>query len=377
MKLRILTVALMVWTGGVHAALFDNIFVFGDSLSDGGNAFAITGGFPPYVTYPGPGPFPVFTQRATNGPTAAEVMSAQLGKPVTASQSGGTNYAVMGAATQAYTRTDLPDAPAAFPAAPKPASVTTHNYVPFNYWYLDSSFYGGAAGFGIDNLKLAGVDNQVQAFRTLPPSQDPNRSLFMIWAGANDFLLDGAAGFLAAADSIASFVDGLYADPAIGARTFFVPNIPDLAKTPDSLTAFAVLSPEDAAIQAAQLRGLTMLFNADLAANLDALEASRPGLKVVQFDTFSFVDAILADAAAYGFTNTTGACVDRDNPLVVCSNPDQYAFWDGFHPTAAAHALLGAAFAGAITQAIPEPQTYVLLAAGLVLLLIARRRATR
>jgi phospholipase/lecithinase/hemolysin len=372
MKLRILTVALVVWAGGAHAALFDNIFVFGDSLSDGGNAFAITGGFPPYVTYPGP----VFTQRPTNGPTAAEVMSAQLGTPATASQSGGSNYAVMGAATQAYTRTDLPDAPPILAGLPKPGSVTTHNYVPFGYWYLDSSSLG-AAGFGLDNLKLAGVDNQVQAFKSLPPSQDPNRSLFMIWTGVNDFLLGGATGFLAAADNISSFVGDLYDDPAIAARTFFVPNIPDLARTPDSLAAFAMLPPADAALQAALLRGLTTQFNADLAANLEALEASHPGLNVVQFDTFSFVDAILDDASAYGFTNTTDACVDRNDPLVVCSNPDQYAFWDGFHPSAASHALLGAAFAGAITQAIPEPQTYVLLAAGLILLLIARRRAIR
>lgn len=375
MKLSILTVTLtgLVWAGGAQAALFDNIFVFGDSLSDGGNAYAITGGFPPYVTYPGPVP----SQRATNGPTAAEVMAAQLGTAVTPSQHGGTNYAVMGAGTQAYTRTDLPDAPASFPASPKPGSVTTRNYVPFGYWYLDSSFYGGAAGFGINALRAAGVDSQVQAFLSAPPSQDPSRSLFMIWSGANDFLLGGADGFLAAADNIASFVGTLYDDPAVAARNFFVPNIPDLAKAPDSLAAFATLPPAEAALQAALLRGLTMLFNADLAANLDALEASRPGLTVVQFDTFGFVDAILADAGAHGFTNTTDACVDRNNPFVVCSNPDQYAFWDGSHPSAASHALLGAAFAGAITQAIPEPRTYVLLTAGLVLLLIARRRAIR
>ena len=373
MQLRTMTLALaaMVWASATQAALFQNIFVFSDSLSDGGNSFAITGGFPPYV-YPGL----TFTQRATNGLTAAEVMAKQLGTPVTPSQHGGTNYSVMGAATQAYTRTDLPDAPASYPASPKPGSVTTHNYVPYGYWYLDSGYYGGVAGFKINDLKPYGVDKQVTDFLAAPPSQDPSRSLFMIWAGANDFLLGGAAGFLGAADNIASFVGQLYDDPAVAARNFLVPNIPDLSKTPDSIAAFALLPPDQAALQAAQLRELTMMFNALLSAKLEEEEASRPGMTLVDFDTFGFVDGILADPAAHGFTNTTQACVDRANPLLVCSNPDEYAFWDGFHPSAASYALIGGAFAGAVTQAIPEPQTCVLLAAGLVLLVMVRRRVT-
>ena len=136
MNLRTMTLALtaMVWAGGAQAALFDDIFVFGDSLSDGGNSFAITGGFPPYVMYPGP---TTPTQRATNGLTAAEVMAKQLGTPVTPSQHGGTNYSVMGAATKAYTRTDLP-ALRAIPHPRTPGSVTTHNYVPYGYWYLEA-----------------------------------------------------------------------------------------------------------------------------------------------------------------------------------------------------------------------------------------------
>ena len=54
-------------------------------------------------------------------------------------------------------------------------------------------------------------------------------------------------GFLDAADNIASFVDQLYDDPGVAARNFLVPNIPDLAKTPDSIAAFALLPPDQAA----------------------------------------------------------------------------------------------------------------------------------
>jgi phospholipase/lecithinase/hemolysin len=371
-----LTLGTALWALSAQARLFDDIFVFGDSLSDGGNSYALTGGFPPYVD-----PSFTATQRATNGPTAAEVMATRLGTPVTPSRSGGTNYSVMGAATRPYVRTDLADPPAGFPPPPlpapiKPASLTTSNYVPFGYWYLNDYHYFGLAGFEIDNLEPYGVDKQVDDFLDGPPVQDPSRSLFMIWTGVNDFLLGDAGGFLGAAGNIAAFVGALYDDPNVAARYFLVPNIPDLAKTPDSLAEFAMLPPDEAAIQAAQLRGLTQLFNETLTGNLDAVEASRPGLTVVEFDTFSFVDAILADAGAYGFTNATQACVDRNNPAIVCANPDEYVFWDGFHPSAASHALIGEAFAGAITQAIPEPGTYALMAAGLILLVMVRRRAS-
>jgi phospholipase/lecithinase/hemolysin len=197
----------------------------------------------------------------------------------------------------------------------------------------------------------------------------------MIWAGANDLLLGDPDQFQMAAGNIASFVGDLYDAPGVEARNFLVPNMPDLAKTPDSLAAFALLPQDQAALQAAQLRGLTVLFNSLLANALAREAQSRPDMTIVEFDTFSFVDGILANPSAYGFTNTTQACVDRANPLAVCSDPDEYVFWDGFHPSAASHALIGAAFAGAVTQAIPEPQTYVLLAAGLVLLVMVRRRA--
>ena len=155
-----------------------------------------------------------------------------------------------------------------------------------------------------------------------------------------------------------------------------VPNIPDLSKTPDSIAAFALLPPDQAALQARATARAHDDVQRAAAAKLEEEEASRPGMTLVEFDTFGFVDGILADPAAHGFTNTTQACVDRANPLVVCSNPDEYVFWDGFHPSAASYALIGGAFAGAVTQAIPEPQTFVLLAAGLVLLVMVRRRVT-
>ncbi len=52
------------------ASAYSDIFVFGDSLSDSGNVFAATGGFPPAPYYDG---------RFSNGPTYAEDLAGMLG----------------------------------------------------------------------------------------------------------------------------------------------------------------------------------------------------------------------------------------------------------------------------------------------------------
>jgi phospholipase/lecithinase/hemolysin len=48
--------------------------------------------------------------------------------------------------------------------------------------------------------------------------------------------------------------------------------------------------------------------------------------------------------------------------MTVCANPEQYLWWDTFHPTTHGHEILGELFA----QAIPEPSTLLLLCTSLV-----------
>ena len=76
-----------------------SLYVVGDSLLDQGNAFILTGGtFPP----------PPYDQRGSNGPVAAEYLASALGVPLAPSAAGGTNYAVLGAATGAVAIPSLP-----------------------------------------------------------------------------------------------------------------------------------------------------------------------------------------------------------------------------------------------------------------------------
>ncbi|MBI3393045.1 MAG: hypothetical protein HY039_07635 [Nitrospirae bacterium] len=53
------------------AVSYNQIFVFGDSLSDDGNAYVLTGGLNP--------PSPPYAQRFSNGPVAVEYLAAWMG----------------------------------------------------------------------------------------------------------------------------------------------------------------------------------------------------------------------------------------------------------------------------------------------------------
>ena len=75
-----------------------------------------------------------------------------------------------------------------------------------------------------------------------------------------------------------------------GARTLLVPNMPDLGRIPFGLTSG----------NSAGLTALTVAFNSLLAQTLAQLEGALPGLDIREFDTFAFVDAAIANPAAYG-----------------------------------------------------------------------------
>lgn len=81
---------------------------------------------------------------------------------------------------------------------------------------------------------------------------------------------------------------------------------------------------------------LSSTFNSQLEAAFNALA----GPEVVKLDLFGISFSILSDPSAFGLTNVTDPCVTPDVEPYVCRNPDEYLFWDGIHPTKAAHGIL-------------------------------------
>ncbi|HZF80664.1 MAG TPA: PEP-CTERM sorting domain-containing protein, partial [Rubrivivax sp.] len=88
---------------------------------------------------------------------------------------------------------------------------------------------------------------------------------------------------------------------------------------------------------------------------------------VATFDVFGFGTQVAADPAAFGITNVADAC-----GAVAGANCSQYLYWDGIHPSTAAHALISSSMLQVV--AIPEPASMLLMAVGLAGLVTVRRR---
>lgn len=313
MKKTLRSLLLVVWVAllaplGAQASLqtLSSLYVFGDSLSDGGN-------------YNGPGgpgtfpPSPYVGGRYTNGLTAVEYLW-QAYHPgdtsFTPSNFGGTNYALGGATTGGFNYNAInPNVPTALQP-----------------WFA-------AQG---------GMANQVAQFSgACNACFNPADSLFVAWAFPNDVFANAALGVAGLppealiGNAVTNIGNAILALAAEGAQHFLVPNIPDLGALPGSLGNTG-------------LTDLTVAFNSALATALTTLDQSL-GAEIIQFDTFSALRQILQNPGVYGFDNTTDPCVENLNNGLC--DPARWVYWDGTHPSTATHALLGAQLAAAV----PEP----------------------
>ena len=308
-----------------QAGSLNAIYVFGDSLSDAGNAFIASGG-----TIPGP---PYSNGRFSNGAVWVQDLAPSLGlAPVKASLAGGTDYAV-----------------------------------------------GGALS---GNANPGDLTSQLAAFKTANPAANPN-GLYTIWIGANDLnaILAANPSSTVAATEAAGVVGNI--DAAIntlageGAKNFLIVTVPDLGKTP------AALAVGPAGVAAAS--SLSAFFDNTLvnglgSAGIPSLNgiATADGLNLDVLDTYSLIDGIVANPVPFGFTNVTQPCLTgevNDAGGTPCANPNQYLFWDQLHPTAAGQAIVAQ---NALAILTPEPGTLTMMlgAATMLGLLVARRRGT-
>jgi phospholipase/lecithinase/hemolysin len=152
---------------------FSRIIVFGDSLSDTGNFYRMTGN-----SYP-PSP-PYWQGRSCNGPLWVEYLAEDLG------MSGlEDNYAVVGATT-------------------------------------------GTANLN-DPSPLGGVQNQITLYLSSHPG-DPD-ALYILWAGHNDVFLALTASY-DLAQIVPNTINNIRTLWAAGARHILVANLADLGKIP-------------------------------------------------------------------------------------------------------------------------------------------------
>lgn len=228
---------------------------------------------------------------------------------------------------------------------------------------LDYAYIGATTGVGgydgIGNVTTPGpIPGMSAVYANVAPSLTAPvlaDGLFIVWGGPNDLLAPAPsdAGNPAAimARSISNLITIVAGLQAQGAQHILVPGMPDLGLTP----FFIGLGQSTAASQ------YTDAFNG-------LLQASLPS-GVTYFDTAGLIRDVVANSAAYGFTNTTGYCLTG---VTVCANPSEYVFFDDFHPTTHTHAIL----AQALLQAVPEPGTLVLVGSMVVFIRGIGRRET-
>ena len=301
-----------------HAA-YSSIVFFGDSLSDTGNIWYATGGtsggYPPPPYYQGTsGAPPDRTGGQWSdylGPSWSSVFAAKFGLLATPSVVGGNNYAWGGA------RTGVNPAAAGAP------------------W----------------------LDQQVGQYLTtgIPPSAT---TLYSVMMGGND-VANNLGNVTAITNGINSIVNSLTSLYAAGGRQFLVANVPDIGATPEFQDREAAL-PGITALASAW----TLQWNAALDAALASLALQDASIGFLDLYALAKDPQLLA-----GFTNTTDACLTATSQ---CLDPTQYFYWDSFHPTSRAHALIADVAARAVN--VPEPQTHLLFAVGLVALAWSRRK---
>jgi len=302
----------------LSANAYDNIYIFGDSLSDTGNAKVFSGN----------ADNPYFPERFSNGPVAVDVATAAYGLTATPSlfllgQELGNNYAVGGAKAVDN------DGDETTPDTNLPTQVNS---------YL--AFHGGMA--------------------------DPE-ALYMVIMGGNDlFAAQGIrAGVVtaetgeersairqAARKSVKTAVETFEAQVmklvAAGAQHILIGNAPDIGAVPatDGLVSNLLATAETNAqmrranrIFSASTK-LSALFNRKLSRAIGRIE-KESGLDIMEWDMFTFLTNQIEGGEDLGFTNTEDAC----DTLPLCEG---FVFVDGVHPTTAVHQRAGAEVLGII-----------------------------
>ncbi len=284
--------------GSACAQAYGRLVVFGDSLSDNGNLFRVTGGRPPAPPSP-----PYFQGRFSNGPVFTELLgfANTVERRVAcannlADPSCNQNFAFGGA------RTDLSTSP------------------PGIRLQLQSYLAGGGRFTPTDLVSVyGGANNIFQGIGAAAVSPSPTAAITGLTNAA-------AADIGLVINSVAR----------AGAGTILVPNLPSLGATPQFNGFVAANAPAGPLAEFA-----TGTLNAALLAQANAAAAANPGTNFIYMDVNRFNAFVLANPGAFGFTNTITPCL---NPTTgaVCANPDQFLFWDNVHPTAAGHRGLAA-----------------------------------
>lgn len=236
---------------------FNEMVVFGDSLSDNGNLYTALNELLPVSP-------PYFEGHFSNGPVWCEYLFASYldtWNPGVIPYSRPTNfrnYAVGGAGATLHTKEELP--------------------------YC--------------------LSEEITLYEVTHLFNNKDNSLFTLLIGANNYIKLPTNIDEITTDVIASIDNGLKRLIKMGAKHIIVINLPDLSKTPTIR-----VQGEDAVNLGQQL---TQNHNAKLLVLIDNLRTSNPSINITHIDLFSMLNEIYEDATYYGISNVTAPIYGGD-----------------------------------------------------------------
>lgn len=268
---------------------FQELIVFGDSLSDTGNLASASLDFP----------FPFYENRISDGPVLVDYLAQQMNLSSAASEhttrnNAGTNYAVSG---------------------------------------------GNIIGNDVEDL-----ESQVTAFLERVNGSANSSALYFLMMGGNDLrdIRSETSNSIAntkinvVRDQFLSQLNRLY---DAGARAFLVSNVANIGDIPETI----MLQQSDPNI-VDRAQGYVVLYNSLLSSTLNDF-SNRQGVSLRQFDLFSQLNNLLTNARTLGFTQTQVGCFTLSQfsfhpDCALGGRFDRFVFFDNLHPTAKTNQLI-------------------------------------
>ena len=269
-----------------------DIYVFGDSLSDNGNLFTITGFAPPSPPY--------FDGRFSNGPVWVEYLDGMLPRATL------NDFAVGGA-------------------------------------FSDTRNSNG--------LGLPGVLTQVDSFLFTGPQLN-HRDLCIVWSGANNYIFDlGGSDPSTVVDDVSAAIVSL---EEAGCQSFLIPNLPNIGESPFGMTLppfFQTLLTDKIAEHNGGLAAEMDILRGDLGIEIVQIDVSmlfdRTLAGQLGFGNSTVPCLVTITIAGVPTPTPTDACPVDETGQIESVAPGTL-FMDGVHPTTAVHRMIAAFAFGAL-----------------------------
>uniref|UniRef100_A0A803LC75 Uncharacterized protein n=1 Tax=Chenopodium quinoa TaxID=63459 RepID=A0A803LC75_CHEQI len=237
---------------------------------------------------------------------------------------------------------------------------------PGNHGYTYASAGCGIlpkTGTGLGCLNLDGqlelfqktIKNELTFESPTELSQYLGNSIFLIWAGSNDYLLNYISGLSpeyspeefsqALIDSLSEKLKILH---ELGAKKVVVLEVGPLGCLPVYRRPGGY---DEAWCDEGKNMNATM-FNDRLAPMLEDLGSTYPDSLYTLGRLYNLTNDIFKNPRYYGMSNVSHSCCVTGEILGhlacyanmrPCANPEKYLFWDGAHPTQASHNILASA----------------------------------